>query len=552
MTGPNQAAKSVPLHPTFRTDVAPLLQAHCAPCHRPGQAAPFSLLTYADAQKRARQLAEVTGKRIMPPWLPSSAPGEFVGQRSLADAQIETLRRWADQGAAEGDGPLPQAPEWRKGWQLGEPDLVVRMPTPYLLAAEGKDVYRNFVLPLSNSTRRFVRALEFLPGNPRLVHHAFFRIDATRESRKRDEEESGPGFDGLHTPATARTPEGYFLSWQPGQTARAEAEGLAWALETNCDLVVQLHLRPTGKAEQLQAAVGLYFAERPPERFPYTLGMRNFSIDIPAGAAAHAVRDSLTLPVDVDVLAVLPHAHFLGRELQAQAGLPDGSTRTLLQIPRWDISWQGDYRYAQPVFLPAGTVVHMDYVYDNSTNNPVNPHQPPVRVRYGLQAEDEMAEFWLQVLPRRPEDRALLVRSHQPRVLRETIGYQQYLLSRDPGNARALVEIGKSHVLLGEHPAAESHLRAAMQARPDWDEPHYWMGLSHRLRNHWVEAQAALSAATRFNPTNSRAWGNLGLVLLEQGQRAAAEPCLRRALALDPEDAIARETLEELSREGNR
>jgi Flp pilus assembly protein TadD len=256
------------------------------------------------------------------------------------------------------------------------------------------------------------------------------------------------------------------------------------------------------------------------------------------------VRDTLELPVAVEVLAVLPHAHYLARDLRAFATLPGGDTRPLLQIPRWDVNWQGDYRYTRPLPLPAGSVVTLEYTYDNTTNNPANPHHPPTRVRYGLQAEDEMAELWLQVVPRRPGDLEALRQSRGPRVLRESLGYHRHLLTLNPGDARALAEMGKAHVLLGEIPAGEPFLRAAMQAAPTLDEPHYWLGLARRLQGRLAEARTEFAIATRLNAANGRAWGNLGLVLLDLGDPAAALPALRRAVALDPGDTVAQEALQ--------
>jgi mono/diheme cytochrome c family protein len=533
--------------PTFNRDIAPLIFAHCAPCHRPGQAAPFDLLTYADVRKRARQIAEVTQQHLMPPWLPDPAANEFVGQRALQPEQIALIKRWVEQGTVEGDpSEVPSPPQWRDGWQLGPADLVVQMDTPYRLLAEGRDVYRNFVIPLPNATRRFVRAIEFQPGNARVVHHAFLRIDSTRESRRWDARDPEPGFDGLHTPSTARPPEGHFLSWQPGKRPLPEAEGMAWILETNCDLVVQMHLRPSGKPESIRASIGFYFTDRPPTRRPLSIGMRNFALDIPAGESNHVVRDSFQIPVDVEVIGVLPHAHYLGRDLRSVGTLPDGSTRTLFHIPRWDFNWQGEYRYVRPLLLPAGTVVSMVYVYDNSTNNPVNPHQPPSRVTYGLQSDDEMAELSLQVVPRREEDRDRLIRSYQPRMLSETIAYNRYLLGLNPNDGHALCELGKSLVVQGDYAIAEHNLRAAATLQPDLDEPHYWLGLSFRLQKRLPEAQAEFDTAVRLNPENAKAHGNLGIVLLEQGDLPAAELHLRRALALNPDDTLARQALEEI------
>jgi hypothetical protein len=264
-----------PLRPlTFHKDVAPIIFNHCSTCHHPGEAAPFDLLTYTDVKKHARQIADMTARRLMPPWLPEPGYSDFIGQRSLKEEQIHIIQRWFEQGANEGNpGDAPPPPKWREGWQLGQPDLVIQLPQPYTLAAEGKDVYRNFVIPIPLSERRYVKAVELLPGNAKTVHHAFMLIDPTRDSRRRDEQDAEPGFPGLHTPPTAQRPAGHFLSWQPGKLPTADDDDLAWTLEKDTDLILQMHLRPTGKPELIQPSVGLYFTNRRPTKTPFKFGL---------------------------------------------------------------------------------------------------------------------------------------------------------------------------------------------------------------------------------------------------------------------------------------
>ena len=540
------AAAGVTKAVTFHRDVAPIIYDHCSSCHRPGQAAPFDLLTFPDVKKRARSIRDVVESRLMPPWLPHPADGSFVGQRSLSAEQISIVRQWVDQGAVEGAASdAPAETKWTDGWQLGTPDLIVRMPEPFSLSADGPDIYRNFVIPVPATTRRFVKGIELQPGNPRIVHHAFMRIDATHESRRRDAQESGPGFGGLHTPASAQTPPGQFLSWQPGKLHTFVPRGLAWALETNSDLVLQMHLRPSGKMEVLQSSVAFYFTDEPPTNTPFKIGLRTFDIDIPAGAGNHTVRESYQLAADVEVLSVLPHAHYIGRKFDATATLPDGRQRSLLRIADWDFNWQGDYLFQQPVFLPKGTTLSMAWHYDNSTNNARNPQHPPQRVRYGLQSSDEMAELWLQVLPRHTNDLAALARYDQPRVFRDAMAYNQYLLRLNPNDARAHSETGKAQLFLGNAVEAEAALRKAVAFDAALDEPHYFLGVLLRMQNKLPEAASEFTTAARLNPSNAKALGNLGLVLLAQGNFEQAESSLRAALQLNPQDQIAREALEE-------
>jgi hypothetical protein len=533
---------------TFHRDIAPIIYRHCSPCHHPGEAAPFSLLNYSDVRKRARQIVEVTGRRIMPPWLPEPGSFAFEGDRSLSADEIDQIRRWVEQGTAEGSASeSPALPRWKEGWQLGSPDLVVGMPEAYDVPAEGQDVYRNFVLPIRNGERRFVRAIELNPGNKVVVHHAFLLLDPSRESRRSDDAEPGPGFDGLHMPRSAQPPEGHFLSWQPGKRPTPVAEGMAWVLEKDSDLVLQMHLRPGGRPEKLQASVGFYFTNQPPSRTPFKIGMRSFTLDIPPGAEAHWVQDQLTIPVDVDVLSILPHAHYLGRELRALAMHPDGREVSLLTIPRWDFNWQGDYTYQEPVFLPKGSTIVMKYRYDNSTNNPANPNTPPQQVRYGLRSVDEMGELWLQVLPRNPADLPTLADSYRPRLWSEAVLYNQYLLRLNPRDARAHLEMGKARLGQNHLVEARSELETAAVLEAASDEPHYYLGLLFRVRKELDAARNAFRRAIELNPANAKAHGNLGLVAMELGATNEAAGEFREALRLNPNDEIARRNLERLA-----
>lgn len=188
-------------------DIAPIFLKHCVTCHQPGQSAPFSLFSYAEAKKRAKQIAEVTANRYMPPWLPEHGYGEFANDRSLTSGQIERIQQWDVQGVVEGRSEdLPPLPKWSEEWQLGRPDLVIQLPEVYELQSDGKDVYRNFVVPIPTEAKRYVKGVEFKPGNYKVVHHAFINIDNTRHSRRLAEKEAPQGFDGMELPETAHMP----------------------------------------------------------------------------------------------------------------------------------------------------------------------------------------------------------------------------------------------------------------------------------------------------------------------------------------------------------
>ena len=338
-TQPNAQGTHVARRPvTFNEDIAPLIREKCGPCHRPEGAAPFSLLTYADVRQRATQIATVTRSRFMPPWKAEPGYGDFIGQQPLTAREIDLIQHWMDGAAPEGPPrelpPLPHAGPW----QHGTPDLIVRLPQPYTLKAGGGDVFRTFVVPLPIGRVRYVRGLEFRPDNPQIVHHANIRVDRTPRSRALDEMDPLPGHEGMAR--SSEFPDGHFLGWTPGQVAALLPPGLAWRLDPGTDLALQLHLQPSGKPEVVQLSVGLFFSDTPPERTPSILRLGRQDLDIPAGAPNYTIRDSYVLPVDVEILAVQPHAHYRGREIRAFASLPNGATQWLLYIRDWDFRWQ--------------------------------------------------------------------------------------------------------------------------------------------------------------------------------------------------------------------
>src|SRR5437867_5392824 len=344
---------------TFNKHIAPILFQHCAGCHRPGEAGPFSLLTYQQVKAKAKDVVKVTANRYMPPWLPEHGGPALADERRLTEDEIGVIRQWSEEGAVEGlAADLPPLPRWTEGWQLGTPDLVAEMPGAYTLPTEGRDVYRNFVIPLSVPTRRFVRAMEFKP-NSKVFHHIFVRFDRTRQSRRLDAQDAEAGFGGMAVPPTAETPGGHFLSWQPGRGPARSPDGLAWALEPNSDLILLAHLQPNGKPETVRPSIGFYFTDQAPTNSAFKIVLSSMDIDIPAGATNYETQDSYVLPVDAQVLAVLPHAHYLGKEMHGTAVLPNGETRSLLSIKEWDFNWQSDYRYLEPIQLPKGTRIGM-------------------------------------------------------------------------------------------------------------------------------------------------------------------------------------------------
>jgi tetratricopeptide (TPR) repeat protein/mono/diheme cytochrome c family protein len=537
---------------TFDRHIAPIVFQNCSGCHRPGEAAPFSLLSYQDVRKHATQIAEVTRSRQMPPWQPDPADpacGPFANERRLTDDQITLINRWAAEGQVEGDASdLPPAPPAAGGWQLGTPDVIARMPAPYTLPADGeagKDVYRNFVVPVTlpagpqSSPARYVRAVEIHPGNPKVVHHLFVMTDSTGEGRRLDRKDAEPGYPGMSAGDGPQSPGGHLLSWQPGRTPVREPEDLAWRIDPGTDIVLQVHMRPSGKPEPVQIEVGLYFTDKPPTRQPFNLLLRSTAIDIPPGESNYPIEASYTLPVDVELMAALPHAHYLGKDLKAWATLPDGSRRNLIRIRDWDFNWQSEYRYAKPVVLPRGTVLQMRYTYDNSAANPRNPSSPPKRVMYGLNTSDEMGEMWLQVVPRLPQNFDLLRNDYFRKWgLPDTIAQNQALLKRDPNDALARTKLATALVLSGYPDMAMGHLRQAVASRPDSVEAHYALGALLARRNDTARARAEWETVLRLDPDHYKAHGDLGYLLLTLHENDAAIQHLERAAALRPADGL--------------
>jgi hypothetical protein len=492
----------------------------------------------------------VTQRRYMPPWLPDPDMTHFVGERRLTPQQLGTIKQWAEEGAVEGSGAPPSLPQWAERWRLGEPDLVVRVPAGFALPADGNDVYRNFVIPLGLTTGRYVRGLEFRP-NSRAVHHAFFRFDKTGQARRLEGQDGQPGFGGIHTPKAAESPI-TFASWQPGKTPRFYADDLAWPVETTTELVLQLHLQPIGKVEPIAAEVAFYFTNRPGTAVAFKLPLSSSTMVIPPRVTNNVTTDSFTLPVDLEVRAVLPHAHYLCRRVKGYAELPDGSRQWLIAIPEWDFNWQGDYQYVTPLHLPKGTRLLMEYTFDNSTNNARNPNNPPREVRYGVQSSDEMAELWLQVVMTSQQDFALLQRALQPKFIRETLLTSETLLRQNPRDAKAHCEIASALLMQGNVVEALSRLRTAIALDPEYDEAHYFTGLAYRSRKQLGEAQREFETTIRINPNHARARGNLGLVLTEQGNLEGALQQFEVALQLNPQDEIARDMLERIRKAGGR
>jgi len=565
---------------TFNRDIAPILFRSCTGCHRPGEAGPFPLLTYKDAKSHARQIAAVTQTKFMPPWLPESGELKFADELHLTDQQIALIAKWAEGGTVEGAAAdLPPAPNFVEGWQMGKPDLIIKAEKPYVLPAKGTDQYWNFIFHTPVNQTRWLKAMEIRPGDKHVVHHANVLVDRMQSARLQ-ESSPGAGFAGMEIKieSEAFDPDSHFLFWKPGTVPYTEPDGMALRLDAGTDLVLNIHLQPSGKPEWIQPSLGLYFTDRPATLFPMLLQLENDrKLDIPPGEKNFIVTDEFTLPADASLLAIYPHAHYLGHDLQAFAKLPDGTTKSLIHISNWNLNWQAVYRYASPVNLPAGTVISMRYSYDNSNENALNPNDPPKRVIRGNRSTDEMAHLWLQVLPRNAPGET----GDPRRVLQEAIArhnveknpadfeahynlaamlqargelaeameqYEQALRIRpeDPtvNNAFAAANITASHP-----DEAIKYLAAALRSRPDYFDAHYNLGTALAMQGDFKGAVEHFRAAVRLNPQDANAEANLGGALAETGNWKEARMHLERALAIDPNHELARENLEQVKRE---
>jgi tetratricopeptide (TPR) repeat protein len=564
---------------TFNRDIAPILYRSCALCHRPGEAAPFSLLTYADAKSHARQIAAVTKSRFMPPWLPEDSGLKFADELRLSEDEIARIQAWAEQGTAEGNAAdLPVKPKFAEGWQLGKPDVIVRATKPYALPASDSDNYWNFVFRAPVDRTRWLKAMEIRPGDKRLVHHANVLVDR-QQSGRRHETEPGAGFAGMELTIESEVfdPDSHFLFWKPGSIPYVEPDGMALRLDKDTDLILNTHLQPSGKTETIQPTLGLYFTDKPATIHPILLQLENDRLlNIPPGEKHFLVTDEFTLPVNVSVLAIYPHAHYLGKDLQATVKLPGGRSETLIHIPDWNLNWQAVYRYAQPVKLPKGTTISMKFVYDNSEDNVRNPNDPPQRVIAGNRAVDEMAHLWLQVLPEnsaqanvdpRAEVLEAMARHNLQKdaddfeahynlaallmgraELNEAILHFTQANRIRPNEPTVNNAFGAALLAAGRTEESIPHLTAALNARPDYFDARYNLGNALASLGDFRGALAQFQAAVRINPEDANAEANLGSAFAEIGDTKQARLHYERALRLNPNHELAKENLQQLSR----
>lgn len=531
---------------TYSKHIAPILFDNCATCHRPNGSAPFELLTYDDARKRAKDITRVTAKRIMPPWQPEPGHGEFENERRLSDLQIATIAKWVEQQTPEGNlAEAPPAPQFNNEWQLGQPDLIVQ-PSPYALPADGKDIYYNFVVPIPNTANKYVAAVELASGN-RAVHHAFINVDETRAARRLGAKNNPPGFLGMDTPESTSMPGGQLLGWQPGKIPSFNPPGLAWILRTNTDLVLQAHMNPTGKNESVAPKLGFYFTDQPPTNTSFRIRLTSLQLDIPAGESNYITEQSYTLPIDVNLVRVGAHAHYLAKDMQGYAILPSGEKKWLLWIKDWDFKWQGDYKYKQPVFLPKGSKLALRFTYDNSTNNIRNPFNPPRRTLWGLNTTDEMGELYFQALPANRDDYKTIAADYSRDFLRVSMDFYRHRLTLNPNDAEFHQRLGRAYAAIGKLDEGATHLLEAVRLDPKNDLAHFDLGSIYLRKNMANEAYREFLTTTQLNPEDGQAFGSLGIICAQTGRLDEARQHFNSALRINPEDALALRYIQKLN-----
>jgi Flp pilus assembly protein TadD/mono/diheme cytochrome c family protein len=529
---------SISANPTWSHDIAPVLYKNCATCHHPGGAGPFSVLTYADARRWGPQILTVTQSRFMPPWLPEPGYGDFADERRLTDRERDLIKQWVIGGMPQGDPSIaPPPPQFDQTWQLGKPDLILKIARPYTLPAAGTDFFRNFILPYPLKQTHYIRAMEIRPGAAQVVHHANLIVDPTASLRGQhptDWQDGIPGMDLRVDAGNSFDPDSHFLFWKPDTPALIEPDGMPWRLDPGNDLILNIHLKPSGKPETIDAELGLYFTPDPPAKQPMLLQLdRDDALNIPPGDRNFVVEDSLALPVDVLVFGVYPHTHYLGRDLEGWAILPNGEKKWMIWIRDWDIDRQAVYRYNTPVLLPKGTVLHMRYTFDNSAANEHNPHSPPVMVHAGQRSEDEMAHLWYQVLPVNVSPGA-----PDPRLLIEE-AWMRNRLSKIPTDRLSLYNYATALMGQGRYAQASAVFENSLKLSPTDERTQTALAVSLDGEGKWKQAIEAFRRTIEMHPGACDARIDLANLELRHDELSGAEADFRAQLAACPDDADA-------------
>lgn len=393
--------------PTFTKDVAPILYKHCTGCHRPGEIAPMSLLSYADARPYAKAIRDEIRDGNMPPWHADAPHGTFLNERRLSQAEKDALLQWATNGAPEGNPKdLPAVPKYESGWMLGKPDAVLEMSEAYKVPAAGTIAYEYFYIPTNFKEAKWVQAVEVRPGNRGVVHHALVFHKAPSDAPRptpvlqlnREQMELPPSAPGTRPRLRDRVPIRLLATYAPGTNPQVFPAGTAVRLEPGGVLELQMHYTANGEATTDRTKIGLIFSKEPAPKELRISQFYNATLTLPAGAADTRVDADVRFVNDAVVWGLFPHTHVRGTKWEYVLELPDGTSKTVLSVPRYDFNWQTYYMFAEPLRVPKGARLVSSAWYDNSAQNPSNP-DPKVDVKWGDQTWEEMQYTGLLFTP---------------------------------------------------------------------------------------------------------------------------------------------------------
>ena len=424
--------------PTWNGGIATIIMSNCTDCHRKSGAAPFTLVSYEDAKKHARQIKRVTASGFMPPWLVDQPRGVFKHERGLSPEQVELIGRWADAGAPEGESTgtgkvasKPATAQWPPKWA----DIIVEPPEAWSVPAEGIGSMHVLVGSNPRSEQRWVRRIGLKPTAPRAIHAAAFLADTTGAAVKMDEGSDGPGYEAMGD--IGASPSGELGAWGIGMEQFELPGTMAMKLPADSDLVMELHYVPIGRTLQERPAMALDLVEPgEPVRQVVPVMMGSLLIDIPAGDSDYSISDFFTLPVTSELVGLLPKANFLCRRIEVTALVPGEPERILLEINRWDPNFKFPLLYREPVTLPEGTMIRMEYTYDNSSSNPRNPWSTPRRTGLGLTNVDELGMLLLWFAPLQPDGVESLERAHRLELVKRLGLHRDWKRNRKSPPAR--------------------------------------------------------------------------------------------------------------------
>lgn len=384
---------------TFTGQIQPIITQNCAaPCHHPGGVGPFSLFTYEDVAKRAKFIAKVTQIRYMPPFPADRTFQHYANERGLSDKEIGLIQKWVKGGMPVGSGSKQLAVGSKQlavgsGSKQSKPDLVLRMTTPYAIKGDGREDFRYFHIPTNLKEDVWVQAIEFVPGNRKLLHHSRLMVDTTGTMAGIN----GMAEDDPNVSSFQKTPlaDEFLYGWVPGNDRVTFPAGTAKRLRAGSDLIVNVHYAPSGKPDIDQSEIRLYYAKTPIKREVKTLTITENNISnqpflIPANEKKSFFVQFGPFPEAIQLLSVMPHMHWLGKTVKAFAVTPDGDAVNLIKIDDWDYKWQMTYTFQQPLTLLKGSILIAEASYDNTAGNPLNPNRPPKPVPYGWNSTNEM------------------------------------------------------------------------------------------------------------------------------------------------------------------